>query len=332
MKLIAYGVSSDVEAPAFKKINKKYGHDLKLVEDRLTIDTVDQAAGFEAVIIRENDDAGKAVVAKLIKHKIKYLITRTAGFNHIDVAQAKKAGIKVARVPSYSPTAIAELAVSMTMALSRHPLYFAYKSALHYDFTVEANGFSKEMKNSTVGILSVGKIGVQYAKMMKGIGAKTILGFDPYQNDEFKALGGKYVELDELLKKSDVVSVHTPYFPGKNEKMINADFIKKMKKGAILINCSRGQLEDDAAILKALQTNKLHAAGLDVVEDEAPLFRMKHKKIDNPVTKKLLDLFPRCLITPHIGWYTDSAVEGMITTALEDLKELSEIGKSVNGL
>nr|WP_307909597.1 NAD(P)-dependent oxidoreductase [Mycoplasmopsis bovis] len=163
----------------------------------------------------------------------------------------------MARVPSYSPTAIAELAFSYAHQLSRRSLHFGYK-AHKKDFTVDDFGFAKELRSSTVLIMGTGKIGYESAKMFKSFGAK-VLGYDLMPN---KALTDviEYVSLDEGLKQADIVTLHMPYIKGQNDKLVNAELLSKMKDGAILVNTSRGQIQDEKAILDAVKSGKLAGA------------------------------------------------------------------------
>lgn len=325
MKVICFGVI-EVERPVFEKFNK-YNYDLTLTSESLTSNTVNLLDGHDAIIVRESDKVDRAVLDYAHKLGIKYLLTRTAGFDHIDIEYANQLGIKMARIPSYSPTAIAELAVSMAFSLSRKTNYFAYK-AFHYDFMIDPAGYSKEMKSSVVGIIGTGRIGFETAKMFKGLGAK-VVGYDIYKNEAVTSVL-EYVELDELLKESDIVAVSVPYFKGQNDNLINKDFISKMKDNAIIINCSRGQLQDEQAILDALKSNKLLGAGLDVFKDEKNCINKKLTNVSDPILKELISLYPRVLVTPHIGFYTTDGVGNMVEFALDNLNEYLTTGECKN--
>ncbi|QZX49467.1 2-hydroxyacid dehydrogenase [Mycoplasma sp. E35C] len=317
MKVICFGVR-EVEKPFFEKFNKGFNYQLTLRSEALSKDNVELIKGHDAVICRASDKISKEVLDFAKANNINYVLTRTVGYDHIDIAYAKQLGIKMARVPSYSPTAISEVAVSMAIALSRKIIHFSHK-ATNKDFRFDGTGFAKELKNSVVGILGTGKIGYETAKMFAGIGAK-VIGFDPYINEQAKSIL-EYKSMDEVIAQSDILSVHIPFIKNENEKMINDSFINKMKDGAILINCSRGQLQDDQAILKAIKSNKLYGAGLDVLYDEKQYFGKQLEKINDPVVQELIDLYPRVLITPHIGSYTDEAVSNMVEISYQNLKE-----------
>ena len=317
MKVICFGVRG-VEKPIFEKYNKRFNYELDLRSESLSIETIELIEGKDAIICRASDKCNKEIIDKIKKAGTKYLLTRTVGIDHIDVVYAKQNGLCLARVPSYSPTAIAEVSLAMAMSLSRRTAHFSFNTYCG-NFKIDEQGFAKEIKNCTVGIIGVGKIGIESAKMFKSLGAH-VIGYDPYINDSYKTIID-YKELDEVLRLSDIVSVHIPYIKGQNEQMINSDFINKMKDGAILINVSRGMIQNDKDILDAIKSNKLYGVGLDVLQHEEEFFNQQHKEIKNPIVKELISLYPRVLVTPHIGSYTDEAVANMVEISFENLKE-----------
>ncbi|WP_036464857.1 NAD(P)-dependent oxidoreductase [Mycoplasmopsis sturni] len=327
MKVICFGVR-DVEKPIFEKFNKNYNYELELRSESLTPENVEIIKGYDAIICRASDKVNREVLTKAKEYGINYVLTRTVGVDHMDLEAMHELGIQGARVPSYSPTAISELAVSMALTLSRRSVYFASKAALQYNYQILPEGFAKEMKNSVVGIIGTGRIGLESAKMFKGLGAK-VLGFDPYPNPNANGVI-EYVTLEELLAHSDIVSIHMPYIKGKNDKMINAEFISKMKNQSILVNTARGQLQEEKAILDGLKSGKLYAAALDVFYDEKLYFGKKLTQIQDPVVKELIDMFPRVMTTPHIGSYTDEAVANMVEISYQNLKDLSSNIESKN--
>ncbi|QIW62191.1 2-hydroxyacid dehydrogenase [Mycoplasmopsis gallinacea] len=328
MKVICFGVR-DVEKPIFEKYNKNYNYDLELRRESLSADNVDCVKGFDAIIARASDKINCDVLEKVKEFGIKYVLTRTVGFDHMDVSKGKELGILMARVPSYSPTAISEVAVSMAQSLSRKTAHFAYNASKH-NFQIDPFGFAKEMKNSVVAIIGTGKIGYESAKMFKGLGAK-VLGYDPYPNEKAKEVL-EYASLDEVLAQADIVSFHMPYIKGVNDKMINKDLLSKMKDGSILINSARGQIQDESAILEALESGKLSGAGLDVLYEEKLYFGKNQPEIKDEVILKLLSMYPRVLVSPHIGSYTDEAVANMVEISYENLKNFVESGDCPNKL
>ncbi|WP_353948829.1 NAD(P)-dependent oxidoreductase [Sporolactobacillus sp. Y61] len=322
-KIIAYGVEP-YEEHLYGELNK-YGYEVKLVNDLLTADNGDLAKGFDGVLLFVNCLADRANLKKFKDFGIKYVFTRTAGFNHIDLQAAADFGQVVARVPAYSPNAIAELAVSLGTSLSRSTVYTTGRTA-KLNFEVTETMFSHEIRKSTVGIVGTGHIGCVEAELYKGLGAK-LLGYDIFQSDFAKKLV-EFKELDDLLAESDIVSLHLPYFPGKNENFVNDDFINKMKDGAILVNTARGELVDEAAVVRAIKSGKLKGFGADVLTDEARFFGKDFSKgetFPDATIKELVELYPKVLITPHVAAMTDEAVSNMISTSYDNFN------KALNG-
>ena len=193
--------------------------------------------------------------------------------------------------------------------------------------------FSKEIRNCKVGIIGVGKIGLTEAKLFKGLGAE-VLGYDVYQSDEAKQTV-KFLELDDLLEQSDIISLHMPYIAGQNDKFVNTEFISKMKTGAILINTARGELQSNEAVLDALKSNKLGGYATDVFDNESKLFFKNHEngnQIHDQVVRQIIDFYPKVLVTPHIGSNTDEALSNMIETSFDNLNEILTTGKCKNSV
>ncbi|CAM3059654.1 NAD(P)-dependent oxidoreductase [Sporolactobacillus spathodeae] len=315
-KIIAYGVEP-YEEHLYTDLNK-YGYQVTLVNDLLTADNGDLAEGHDGVLLFVNCLADRANLKKFNDYGIKYVFTRTAGFNHIDLQAAADFGMKVARVPAYSPNAIAELAVNLGTALSRSMVYTTGRTA-KLNFAVTETMFSHEIRKSTVGIVGTGHIGCVEAELYKGLGAK-LLGYDIFQSDFAKKLV-EFKELDELLAESDIVSLHLPYFPGKNENFVGEEFISKMKDGAILVNTARGEIVDEAAVVKAIKSGKLAGFGADVLTDEARFFGKDFSNgeaFPDATIKELIELYPQVLITPHVAAMTDEAVSNMISTSYDN--------------
>lgn len=327
IKLICYGVR-DVEIPFFKRLNK-YSYELVLEEDFLNHDNVELAKDAQAVMIRGNCNADSQNIEKLNSYGVKYILTRTVGFNHIDLEAANKFGIKVARVPGYSPNAISELAVTLAMMFLRHTAYTVDRTK-NKNFVVDENMFSKEIRKCTVGVLGTGKIGYTTAKLFNGLGAN-VLAYDIVESEEAKKIV-KYMSLDDVLKYSDIISVHVPFIRYQNYKMINQDFISKMKDGAILINTARGELQDNDAILKAIENNKLGGFGCDVFENETDFFfkDLTNQSLKDNTLERLVNYYPKVLITPHIGSYTDEALINMIEISYDNLNDFLTKQESIN--
>lgn len=327
VKVVCYGVR-DVEVPFFEKLNN-YGFKLALVPELMTAENVALTKDAQAVIVRGNCKADRQNIKKMASYGVTYLLTRTVGLNHMDLEAAKEFGMQVARVPAYSPNAISELAVTLAMMLIRHTAYTVNKTKSK-DFTVNATMLSKEIRHCIVGILGTGKIGLTTAKLFKGLGAK-VVAYDIFENEAAKQIVD-YLPLDEVLKIADVVSVHVPYFKGQNDKMINADFLAKMKNDAVLINTARGGLQDDEAILAAIENHTLGAFGTDGFAGEVDLFfkNMKNQALPYPAVEKLINYYPRVLVTPHIGSYTDEALTNMVEISFANLNEFLTTGNCCN--
>lgn len=318
IKLVCFGVR-ETEVEFFHKLNK-YGYDLKLVEKGLNHENVKEAIGAEAIMVRGNCMADRQNLELLSKHGLKYVLTRTVGFNHVDLEAVKELGLKSARVPGYSPNAISELAVTLAMMLLRHTAYTVNRTK-DKDFTIDATMFSKEIRNCTVGIIGAGRIGLTTAKLFKGLGAK-VLAYDVFQSDAAKEVV-EFVSQDELLNRSDVVSVHMPFIKDVNHHFINDDFISKMKDNSILINTARGELQDLDAIIRGLESGKLGGFGVDTFEGESDIFfkNLNGQDIKDKNIEKLIGMFPKVLITPHMGSYTDEALTNMISISYDNMND-----------
>lgn len=328
MKIVCYGVRP-IEEPYFEKLNKDR-FDLKLVADFLTDDNVAEAAGMDAVLIRGNCAATAKNLKKFADYGIKYVFTRSVGFNHIDLKAAGELGIQVARVPNYSPYAVAELALTLGMQMFRHT-NIATTDSLKGDFTVKPSLFSREIHWSTVGIIGAGKIGITEAKLYRGMGAR-VLDFDPHPNP---AVGKvvEFVSMADLLAQSDIVSIHVPYFPGKNDKMINATTFKQMKSSAIFVNTARGEIVDTRAVIAAINSGEIAGYAADVVIDEKQIMNHRFASLDdlpNEAVKELAKLYPKVILTPHMGSFTEPALEDMISISFANFAETIKTGTNKN--
>ena len=314
MKLICYGVRK-VEKPFFEKLNK-FGYDLTLVEELMNDENVNLIEGHQAVMLRANCPANRKNLEKMKNFGVEYLLTRTVGYNHIDLEAAYEMGFKMARVPRYSPNAIAELAITFAMNLVRKGAYMVDRSR-NKNFIVDEYMFSPEIRNLTVGVIGTGKIGFTAAKLFKGLGAR-VIAYDLYPSEAAKEVV-EYVTMEELNKTADIITLE--------------EFISNLKDGAILINTARGELQDVEAIIKGLESGKIGGFATDVFSNEKEFFfkDMAGKEIDKNV-EKLISLYPRVLITPHIGSYTDEALTNMIEISYENLDEFLRTGDCQNKL
>lgn len=328
MKIIFYGVR-DVEIPIFEAVNKKFGYEITLLPDYLTDEaTAKKAAGHEVVVLRGNCFATKERLDIYKELGVSYVMTRTVGVNHIDIPYAKELGFKTAYVPFYSPNAIAELAVSLAMTLLRNVAYTGNKTK-DKNFIVDKRMFSREVRNCTVGVLGLGRIGMTAAQLFKGLGA-TVIGFDIFKKTGVENIVTQ-MSLDEVLAKSDIITLHAPYIK-ENGTLITKEAFAKMKDNVILINTGRGELVDTDALVEALESGKVYGAGIDTLDNEAEIFfkDFKGKTLPVPAFEKLINMYPKVIITPHIGSYTDEAAFNMIETTFANIKEYIETGDCKN--
>ena len=330
IRIVCFGVRP-TEVPYFNEINKKFGYELELITSGLTHENVNVAMGAKAIMVRGNCKVDSKNLELLKVNGLEYVLTRTVGFDHIDLEVAKVLGLKVARVPGYSPNAISELAVTLAMMLLRHTAYTVDRTK-NKNFMIDNFMFSREIRNCTVGIIGTGRIGLTTAQLFKGLGAN-IIGYDIFQSDKAKKIV-TFVSLEQLVANSDIISVHMPYIKGKNDHIINDAFITNMKQDAILINTARGELQDIGAIIRGIETGKLGGFATDVLEGESDIFfkDLSEAEITNPILKKLVELYPKVLITPHMGSYTDEALTNMIEISFENMKNYLETGDCKNAI
>lgn len=297
------------------------GHELHYFEARLTADTAGLARGHDAACIFVNDEADADALRTLKEGGTTLVACRCAGFNQVDVRAAKGLGVTVVRVPAYSPHAVAEYAVGLMLALNRH-VPRAYNRVREGNFMLDGlMGF--DMFGKTAGVVGTGKIGGLVAKILRGFGCE-ILAHDAYVNPDCTALGVEYVGLDELLSRSDVVSLHCPLTP-ETRHLINAKALGLMKPGAMLINTSRGDVIDTGAVVEALKSGRLGSLGIDVYEEEERYFfeDFSSRVIEDDVLARLLT-FPNVLVTGHQAFFTREAIGNIARTVVDSFTNYEE--------
>ncbi|MEQ8786166.1 MAG: 2-hydroxyacid dehydrogenase [Pirellulaceae bacterium] len=307
--------------------NVRYGHELTFLEPRLNRDTVRLADGFAAVSVFVNDIVDADVIQTLSEHGVSTVALRCAGFNNVDLAAAQRCGVKVVRVPAYSPHAVAEHAVTLMLALNRH-VHRAYTRVREGNFSLDGLlGF--DLYGRTVGVVGTGQVGACVARIMAGFGCR-LLGYDVRPNTDCQSLGMEYAALDELFAQSDVISLHCPLTPATHH-LINAETIAQMKSGVMLINTSRGAVIDTKAVIEGLKSRKIGALGIDVYEEESDYFfeDLSHQFIADDVLARLLT-FPNVLVTGHQAFFTQEALEAIADTTLNNLREIAESGRCGN--
>ena len=304
-------------------------HELHFLEAHLDELTAVLAGGCGAVCVFVNDTVDAPVLAQLAAGGTRLIALRCAGFNNVDLTAAAQHGIGVARVPAYSPHAVAEHTVGLILALNRH-LHRAYNRVREGNFALDGLlGF--DLHGRTVGLIGTGKIGAVVAKLMRGFDCE-VLAMDPLQNPECLALGVRYGTLDELLARSDIISLHCPLTP-ENHHIIDAAALARMKDGAMLINTSRGALVDTLAVIEALKSGKLGYLGLDVYEEEGDIFfeDLSSEIIRDDVFTRLLT-FPNVLITGHQAFFTRNALEKIAATTIANISQFEATGRCENQL
>lgn len=294
--------------------------DLTYFDVALGAETAALAQGFQAVCVFVNDRLDAETLAALHAVGVGAVVLRCAGFNNVDLPTAERLGLFVARVPAYSPEAVAEHTLALIMTLNRQT-HRAYNRVREGNFMLEGL-LGSTLHGKTVGIVGTGRIGLATARILHGMGC-VVLGCDPFASPSFDGLGQR-VALDELLARSDIVSLHCPLTES-SRHMINADSLARMKGGAMLVNTSRGALIDTGAVIQALKSRHLGHLAIDVYEQEGPLFFQDHSGeiIDDEVFQRLMT-FPNVLVTGHQGFFTVEALREISATTVDNLRHFSQ--------
>lgn len=304
-------------------------HELVWIEARLDLNTAAAASGAQAVCAFVNDSLDAPVLRKLHALGVRLVVLRCAGFNQVDLQEAGRLGVSVARVPEYSPHAVAEHAVALMLGLARKT-HRAHARVREGNFALDGLlGF--DFHGRTVGLVGTGKIGQCVARIMLGFGCH-VLALDPAPNADLVERGVRYVGLPELLAASDVLSLHCPLTP-QTHHLIDAAALSQMKPGAMLINTSRGAVVDAAAVVAALKDQRLGSLGLDVYEEEGDLFfrDLSAEVLHDDVFARLLT-FPNVLITGHQGFFTDDALRAIARATMDNLDAFEDHGQPVHAV
>jgi D-lactate dehydrogenase len=302
----------------FEQLNHDFQYELVFFEARLNNSTVSLASGFETVCAFVNDDLNAAVLKTLSENGTRFLTLRSAGFNHVDLKAAEQFGLSIARVPAYSPYAIAEHTVGLILDLNRR-IHRAYNRVRDGNFSLDGlMGF--DMHDKTVGIIGTGKIGVLVATILTGFGCK-LLAYDPYPNAECQSLGVRYTSLEAIYQQSDIITLHCPLTP-ESHHLINVQSISQMKPNVMLINTSRGGVVDTCAVIDGLKSGKIGYLGLDVYEEESALFfeDLSNQVIQDDLFARLMT-FPNVIITGHQAFFTREAMAQIAATTLENVRD-----------
>ncbi len=324
MKLAIFSTKS-YDKEYFEKLKPNSKIEVSYFKTALNEDTSKLSKGFDAVCVFVNDRINRSVLSKLKKNGTRIVALRCAGFNNVDLKAAEEFGIKIVRVPSYSPNAVAEHAMALILTLNRKT-HKAYNRIREGNFSLDRlTGFN--IQGKTIGVVGTGQIGKAFCRIMLGFGAK-ILAHDLYPDKQLEESGIEYTSLDELFEKSDIISLHCP-LTSETKHMIDEVSLDKMKNGVMIINTSRGALIDTKAAIRALKSKKIGYFGIDVYEQEESLFFYDHSEniIEDELIMRLIS-FPNVLITSHQAFFTREALEQITATSYQNIIDFEE-GRSL---
>ena len=286
------------------------GLQCEFLEQKLDASGLTLASQADIVSVFINSVLDKGSIDKLAKTRL--IATRSTGFDHIDLEAAKSKPVSVANVPAYGSHTVAEFAFALILGLSRKVFEASYKVKSGQGFSA-AGMMGFDLYGKTIGIVGTGRIGQNVAVIAKGFGMK-VIAYDPYPNNEAaKNIGFDYVSLDDLLSRSDIVTLHAPYNPG-TKHLINMENINRFKRGSLLVNTARGELCDNEALLTGLDKGILGGVGLDVVEGERKL-----KDGEKVSTFEKLRAHPHAFVTPHMAYFTAEAQKEIARVTVENI-------------
>lgn len=320
MKLIAFEVRDD-EMSTFKRLEEEHDLEITYYPFPVSTENTDLVNGYEYMTTLGMSHLDSELLDQLYKRGIRFLNTRTIGYNHIDIAHANQLGMVISNT-YYGPYGVADYAIMLILMSLRH-----YKQAL---FRGNVNDYSltglqgMEMRNLTVGVIGTGKIGSAVIENLQGFQCK-VLAYDVHENPALKGLAD-YVSLEELYKRCDIITLHTPLLDS-TYHMINKDTISQMKEGVIIINCARGPLICLEDLINAIESKKVGAVGLDVVEHEEGIY---HRDLRSDIIRNrdmaYLRQFPNVTMTQHMAFYTKEAVESMVVYSIKNLMQCNQTG------
>ena len=315
MSKILFYAAKTYDRKSFDSVLDQFpGLEIDYIEPELEPLTAELAKGYEAVCAFVSADVGAETLETFARLGVKTVLMRCAGFNNVDTEKAKELGITVKRVPSYSPESVAEHAMALALAVNRR-IYKAYNKVRENDYTLN-NLRGVQLFGKTAGIVGTGKIGAAMCRICRGFGMN-VIAYDMYPNESLKEFV-EYVSMDELLKRSDLISLHCPLMDD-TYHLINKESIEKMKDDVILVNTSRGALVSTDDLIEGIRRNKFLGVGLDVYEEETGnVYEDRSDEImPHSVTARLLS-FPNVMITSHQGFYTLEALKSIAETTLQN--------------
>ena len=328
MKVFIYSAHR-FEKPFLEKAAQNK-HQLTYSPYGLNINTAQLAQGYDAVAVFTSDDASAEVIILLHHYGVRFIALRSVGHDHVNISKAKELGIKAANVPAYSPYAVAEHAVTLLMALNRKILLGQQLMKKNNFCLDELVGF--DLHGKTVGIVGTGKIGTAFAHIMKGFGCN-LLGFDITPNEELiNQTAIAYTSLEDLCKQSDVISINCPLI-AETRHLFNNNLFSIMKKEVLFINTARGSIVNTKDLIEALENKTIAGAGLDVYENEKPVFFINHLSnvITDPIFDKLRSL-PNVIITGHQAFLTKEALTGIAEITFSNINNWENGEKCPNEL
>lgn len=320
MKIYAFEVREDEKA-AFEKISAKCGVEVTLSSEVPSLENADLVKGYDGVSILGMGKLDEALLSRYHEAGVRFLSTRTIGYNHIDLVAAKKLGISVCNA-AYPPNGVADFTVMMILMCLRQ-----YKQAL---WRGQVNDFSlqglqgRDMNELTIGVMGTGRIGLQVLKNLSGFGCR-LLAYDVHENPEAKKFA-TYVDQETIYRECDVISLHMPLFDS-TYHIINAETIAKMKDGVILVNCARGELTDINALVDGIESEKIGALGMDTAEGEEGIVH-EDRRTDIISNRNwfYLHQFRNVIMTQHMAFYTKEAVDSMVCCGVEGIVQMEKTG------
>ncbi|MDY3920485.1 MAG: D-isomer specific 2-hydroxyacid dehydrogenase family protein [Candidatus Limivivens sp.] len=311
MKIFVYSYRDFDEASFFEKFSKEYQVELGICRDAPTLENAYLAEGYPAIsVITTKVDA--ALVERFHELGVRMISTRTIGYDHIDLEKAKELGMHVGNA-TYSPCCVADYTV-MLMLMSIRKMKRIMQRAEMNDFSLPGIQ-GRELHNFTVGVIGTGKIGETVIRDLSGFGCR-IYAHDLYEKESVREMA-EYVPLEEIYQKCDLITLHMPLTP-ENTHMIDAKAIGQMKDGVVIVNTARGGLIDTQALIAGIESGKIGAVGLDVIEDEFGMYYFDRKS--DILSKRELYIlrgFPNVVVTPHMAFYTDQAISDMVRHSIE---------------
>lgn len=326
---IAFFDTKPYDKNTFNRYAQDRGVEIKYFETKLNEDTVELASGYDAVCVFVNDTVNATVIDRLEDMGVGVVALRSAGFNNVDVKYAY-GKVHVLRVPAYSPYAVAEHTMALLLTSVRR-IHKAYIRTRDFNFSLQGmTGF--DLHGKTVGVVGTGRIGRAFIDICKGFGMK-VLAYDKYQAKEIEdGERVRYATLDELMEKSDIISLHCP-LTEETYHLINEESLAKCKKGVVVLNTSRGALVDAEALLNAIKSRKVGAACLDVYEEESDFFFEDYSGhiIDDDILARLISM-PNVIVTSHQAFLTEEALMNIAETTINNLIQFFKNGECPNEL